>query len=93
MFSSPKSIRASSTSNGRHVVISYERRFSASLYASNGISKLLKQKLRSEASMAERRSEQLLKFLNACKKKMEDEGKDGVESLWNSLDFHSLLLC
>ncbi|KAL4341148.1 hypothetical protein GQ457_08G009570 [Hibiscus cannabinus] len=72
MFSSPNSIRASSTNNGRHVVISYERRFSASLYVSNGISKLLKQKLRSEASMAERRSEQLIKFLNACKKKMEE---------------------
>ncbi|KAL4351749.1 hypothetical protein GQ457_06G042180 [Hibiscus cannabinus] len=66
----------------------YERKFSASLYAFNGIPELLKRKLGSEAAMGERRSEQLTKLSNACKKKkkkMEQEESDG-ESLWNSLD-------
>ncbi|KAK8586827.1 hypothetical protein V6N13_085847 [Hibiscus sabdariffa] len=70
----------------------YERKFSASLYAFNGIPELLKRKLGSEAAMAERRSEQLTKLSNACnnKKKKEQEesscGNCDGESLWNSLD-------
>ncbi|GMI99256.1 hypothetical protein HRI_003594900 [Hibiscus trionum] len=70
-------------------MISYERRFSASLYAFNGIPELLKRKVGSEAAMpiAERRSEQLTKLSNACKKKkMEEDEKYDGESLWNSLD-------
>ncbi|KAK8710137.1 hypothetical protein V6N13_145476 [Hibiscus sabdariffa] len=69
----------------------YERKFSASLYAFNGIPELLKRKLGPEAAMAERRSEQLTKLSNACKKKKKEQeesscGNCDGESLWNSLD-------
>ncbi|KAE8735832.1 Ethylene-responsive transcription factor RAP2-11 [Hibiscus syriacus] len=82
-------------------MIWYERKFSASLYAFNGILELLKRKVGSEGGTAERRSEQLTKLSNACKeKKMKedhsetDRGKQeqskqssfDAESLWSSLD-------
>ncbi|KAK8533897.1 hypothetical protein V6N13_028419 [Hibiscus sabdariffa] len=83
-----------------HSMISYERKFSASLYAFNGIPELLKRKVGGEAAMAERRSEQLTKLSNACKKKKkmndsemagkeeEEEGSPQPqgESIWSSLD-------
>lgn len=59
-----------------HSMISYERKFSASLYAFNGIPELLKRKLGSEAGMAERRSEQLSALRNACKKNNKREKQD-----------------
>ncbi|KAK8644350.1 hypothetical protein V6N13_123659 [Hibiscus sabdariffa] len=75
-----------------HSMISYERKFSASLYAFNGIPELLKRKVGGEAAMAE----QLTKLSNACKKKKmnesemagkeEEEGSPQSESIWSSLD-------
>ncbi|KAE8675777.1 Ethylene-responsive transcription factor RAP2-11 [Hibiscus syriacus] len=51
-------------------MIWYERKFSASLYAFNGIPELLKRKVGSEGGMAgEPRSDQLTKLSNACKEK------------------------
>ncbi|XVF16677.1 hypothetical protein REPUB_Repub10bG0052800 [Reevesia pubescens] len=46
----------------------YERKFSASLYAFNGIPELLRLKLGSENGMGRGRSEQLTKLQNACNK-------------------------
>ncbi|EOY03545.1 WIN1-like protein, putative [Theobroma cacao] len=48
--------------------MTYERKFSASLYAFNGISELLRLKLGSENVMGRARSEQLTKLQNACEK-------------------------
>ncbi|XP_021297751.1 AP2-like ethylene-responsive transcription factor BBM [Herrania umbratica] len=48
--------------------MTYERKFSASLYAFNGISELLRLKLGSENVMGRATSEQLTKLENACKK-------------------------
>ncbi|XVF60587.1 hypothetical protein PTKIN_Ptkin08bG0060200 [Pterospermum kingtungense] len=56
--------------------MTYERKFSASLYAFNGISELLRLKLGSENVMGIRgRSEQLTKLQNACNKKNKVEKK------------------
>ncbi|CAI9780676.1 unnamed protein product [Fraxinus pennsylvanica] len=74
----------------------YERKFSASLYAFNGITECLKLKLRSENALQHERSDQLSRLRNACtanheKMKTEDEGfktKDGEE---NSTDPESEL--
>ncbi|GMJ04122.1 hypothetical protein HRI_004081400 [Hibiscus trionum] len=75
-------------------MISYERKFSASLYAFNGIPELLKRKVGGEAAMAERRSEQLTKLSNACKKKKkmnetEMVGKEEEGRAQSSLDSSS----
>ncbi|TYI08645.1 hypothetical protein ES332_A09G014300v1 [Gossypium tomentosum] len=77
-----------------HSMISYERKFSASLYAFNGIPELLKRKLGSEAAMAERRSEQLSALRNACKNnnkrvKQDDLGTKQEESPQSSFDSSS----
>ncbi|OMP00984.1 hypothetical protein COLO4_12230 [Corchorus olitorius] len=48
--------------------MTYERKFSASLYAFNGISELLRRKVGSETVMGRARSEQLSKLQNACNK-------------------------
>ncbi|XVE68192.1 hypothetical protein DITRI_Ditri09bG0048900 [Diplodiscus trichospermus] len=48
--------------------MTYERKFSASLYAFNGIPELLRLKLGSEDVMGKGRSEQLTKLQNACNK-------------------------
>ncbi|KAI6700491.1 hypothetical protein NL676_014815 [Syzygium grande] len=51
----------------------YERKFSASLYAFNGISECLKLKLGSRTVMARANSDELAKLQNACDKKKEEE--------------------
>ncbi|CAA2999145.1 ethylene-responsive transcription factor RAP2-11-like [Olea europaea subsp. europaea] len=74
----------------------YERKFSASLYAFNGITECLKLKLKSENALQHERSDQLSRLRNACKANQEtmktkDEGyktKDGKE---NSTDHESEL--
>lgn len=81
--------------------MNYERKFSASLYALNGIEEYLRLKLKSPAN----RSDQLTRLRNACKakeeemmsneivqEKVENEGEDsssnldGELSLWSSID-------
>ncbi|KAK4347805.1 hypothetical protein RND71_034144 [Anisodus tanguticus] len=53
--------------------MSYERKFSASLYAFNGITECLKMKMKSGGVT---RSEQLYRLRHACKRNLEKEGKN-----------------
>ncbi|XP_022774044.1 ethylene-responsive transcription factor ERF086-like [Durio zibethinus] len=75
--------------------MTYERKFSASLYAFNGIPELLRLKLGSEKVMERGRSEQLTKLQNACNKKNEKGndsemmGKKQKESPQSSFDSSS----
>ncbi|XVE83747.1 hypothetical protein DITRI_Ditri16bG0111200 [Diplodiscus trichospermus] len=55
----------------------YERKFSASLYAFNGIPELLRLKLDSENVMGRARSEQSIKLQNACNKNKGEENVKG----------------
>ncbi|XWS40914.1 hypothetical protein CRYUN_Cryun17cG0037100 [Craigia yunnanensis] len=57
--------------------MTYERKFSASLYAFNGISELLRLKLGSENAMGRGRSEQLTKLQNACNKNKGEKNVKG----------------
>ncbi|KAJ8775338.1 hypothetical protein K2173_020342 [Erythroxylum novogranatense] len=60
----------------------YERKFSRSLYASNGIPECLKLKLRSGNEKGRERSEQLLKLQDACnnnEKNAEEASVDAME--------------
>ncbi|XP_009768616.1 uncharacterized protein LOC107792279 [Nicotiana tabacum] len=56
--------------------MNYERKFSASLYAFNGISECLKLKLKSGGVMQRERSEQLSRLRNACKRNRKEEEED-----------------
>ncbi|XWS32907.1 hypothetical protein CRYUN_Cryun22dG0031400 [Craigia yunnanensis] len=58
----------------------YERKFSASLYAFNGIPELLRLKLDSENVMGRARSEQLMKLQNACNKNKGEKNVKGDDS-------------
>ena len=79
--------------------MTYERKFSASLYAFNGIPELLRLKLDSENVKGRARSEQLMKLQNACNKKKGEKnvkgddsemmGKTQEESLQSSFDSSS----
>ncbi|KAG6659270.1 hypothetical protein CIPAW_03G021800 [Carya illinoinensis] len=87
------SINAAQTSSGTEAAMKrmkYERKFSASLYAFNGIPECLKFKLRSGNLNVEGRgiSDQLSNLQEACHNKMEKNAKnnDGELSLWSSLD-------
>ncbi|XVF58322.1 hypothetical protein PTKIN_Ptkin07bG0056900 [Pterospermum kingtungense] len=60
--------------------MTYERKFSASLYAFNGIPELLRLKLDSENVMGRARSEQLMKLQNACNKNKVDKNVKGDDS-------------
>ncbi|KAF3648700.1 Ethylene-responsive transcription factor 7 [Capsicum annuum] len=53
--------------------MNYERKFSASLYAFNGITECLKLKLKSGGVMQRERSEQLSRLRNACKRNRNEE--------------------
>ncbi|XP_060195455.1 ethylene-responsive transcription factor ERN2-like [Lycium barbarum] len=55
--------------------MNYERKFSASLYAFNGITECLKLKLKSGGVMQRERSEQLSRLRNACKRNHKEEEK------------------
>ncbi|XP_059295253.1 ethylene-responsive transcription factor ERN2-like [Lycium ferocissimum] len=55
--------------------MNYERKFSASLYAFNGITECLKLKLKSGGVMQRERSEQLSRLRNACKRNHEEGEK------------------
>ncbi|KAE8694465.1 ERF003 protein [Hibiscus syriacus] len=87
-FQIAEEIQVATTTADEESMISYERKFSASMHAFNG---MLKRKVGTEAGMAERRSEQLTKLSNACKeKKMKEDNADG-ESLWSSLDLPPII--
>lgn len=74
----------------------YERKFSASLYAFNGITECLKFKLRSANATQKVGSDQLSKNRNACNKNQQDQKeaeeenvkkpKEGLESSFHSND-------
>lgn len=53
--------------------MNYERKFSASLYAFNGITECLKLKLKSGNVLQQERTEQLTRLMNACTKNQEEE--------------------
>ncbi|CAI9109754.1 OLC1v1009637C1 [Oldenlandia corymbosa var. corymbosa] len=53
--------------------LNYERKFSASLYAFNGITECLKLKLKSASKLQQERTEHLTRLMNACGKNQEDE--------------------
>ncbi|XP_071914812.1 uncharacterized protein [Coffea arabica] len=53
--------------------MNYERKFSASLYAFNGITECLKLRLRSVSVLQQERSEQLTRLRNACNKNIPDQ--------------------
>ncbi|MCD7447320.1 hypothetical protein HAX54_027183 [Datura stramonium] len=60
--------------------MNYERKFSASLYAFNGITECLKLKLKSGGGVMQReRSEQLSRLRNACKRNRNEEEKKNQE--------------
>ncbi|OIS96647.1 PREDICTED: ethylene-responsive transcription factor ERF119-like [Nicotiana attenuata] len=62
--------------------MNYERKFSASLYAFNGITECLKLKLKSGGVVQRERSEQLSRLRNACKRnRKEDEKKINKEGI------------
>ncbi|WMV17395.1 hypothetical protein MTR67_010780 [Solanum verrucosum] len=57
--------------------MNYERKFSASLYAFNGITECLKLKLKSGRGVMQReRSEQLSRLINACKRNRNNEEEE-----------------
>ncbi|XP_022750678.1 AP2-like ethylene-responsive transcription factor BBM [Durio zibethinus] len=60
--------------------MTYERKFSASLYAFNGIPELLRLKLDSENVMGRARPEQLMKLENACKENKMEKNVKGDDS-------------
>ncbi|XVF14322.1 hypothetical protein REPUB_Repub09cG0049200 [Reevesia pubescens] len=60
--------------------MAYERKFSASLYAFNGIPELLRLKLDSENVMGRAISEQLTKLQNGCKKNKGEQNVKGDDS-------------
>lgn len=60
--------------------MNYERKFSASLYAFNGITECLRLKLQSGNAIQQERSEQLISRLRvACSTKNQEERVDGME--------------
>ncbi|CAN4082629.1 unnamed protein product [Withania somnifera] len=61
--------------------MNYERKFSASLYAFNGITECLKLKLKSGGVMQRERSEQLSRLRNACKTNHNKEEKIHEEGI------------
>ncbi|KAJ8567095.1 hypothetical protein K7X08_019303 [Anisodus acutangulus] len=56
--------------------MNYERKFSASLYAFNGITECLKLKMKSGGVMHIERCEQLSRLKNACKRNRKDEAEE-----------------
>ncbi|XP_016467956.2 uncharacterized protein LOC107790536 [Nicotiana tabacum] len=56
--------------------MNYERKFSASLYAFNGITECLKLKLKSGGVVQRERCEQLSRLRNACKRNRKEEEED-----------------
>ncbi|CAN4081652.1 unnamed protein product [Withania somnifera] len=59
-------------------MMNYERKFSASLYAFNGITECLKLKMKSAGRS---RSEQLSRLRNACKRNLEKEAGNGESNV------------
>ncbi|CAK9186058.1 unnamed protein product [Ilex paraguariensis] len=64
----------------------YERKFSASLYAFNGIPECLRLRLGSGSVQQRGRSDQLAYLRNACKKNQEEEKKEDMEVIKRKQD-------